>query len=167
MHFVTYSIFDNVKITTYSVFLHKIHDRENQMAYGKRCGEENCREVLPVGGKEDERQAGRDSQQEDDKGVYIGRVIQHPSDVINCDANNCSDNKWRKTKFTSVFMDNEAEARDGQDLEHGADGVHHWRGRIRAQDVVRCGNGEPNEIGEHHQQEEEQAPRVEAETVLF
>ena len=97
------------------------------MAHGKRCGEEDGREVLPVDGKEDERQAGRDGQQEDD----------------------------------------EAEARDGQDLEHGADGVHHRRGRIRAQDVVRCGNGEPDEIGEHHQQEEEQAPRIKAETVLF
>lgn len=70
-------------------------------------------------------------------------------------------------KFAFVIMDNEAEARDGQDLEHGTDGVHHWRDRIRAQDVVRCGNGEPDEVGEHHQQEEEQAPRVEAETVLF
>lgn len=125
MYFVTYSIFKNVKITTYSVFLHKIHDRENQMAYGKRRGEENCREVLAVGGKKDERQTGREGQQEDDGGAHIGRVIQRPSDVVDCDANNCSDNMWRKTKFTSVFMDNEAEARDGQDLEHGADGVHH------------------------------------------
>ena len=136
------------------------------MAYGKRCGEEDYRKVLPINGKEDKRQTGREGQQEDDDGVYIGRVIQHPSDVINCDANNCSDNKWRKTKFASVIMDNEAEARDGQDLEHGANGVHHWRDRIRAQDVVRCGNGKPDEIGEHYQQEEEQAPRVEAETVL-
>ena len=63
-------------------------------------------------------------------------------------------------------MDNEAEARDGQHLEHGANGVHHWRDRIRAQDVVRCGNGEPDEVGEHYQQEEEQAPRVKAEAVL-
>lgn len=70
-------------------------------------------------------------------------------------------------KFASALMDDEAEARDGQDLEHGADGVHHWRGRIRAQDVVRCGNGEPDEVGEHHQQEEEQAPKVEAEAVMF
>ena len=166
MHFVTYSIFIDVKTTTYSVFLHKIHDRENQMAHGKSCGEEDCRKVLAVGGEKDKRQTGREGQQEDDEGVYIGRAIQHPSDVINCDANNCSDNKWRKTKFASVIMDNEAEARDGQDLEHGANGVHHWRDRIRAQDVVRCGNGKPDEVGEHHQQEEEQAPRVEAETVL-
>lgn len=137
------------------------------MAHREHRGEEDRREVLPVDGKEDERQAGREGQQEDDDGVHIGCVIQHPSDVINCDANNCSDNKWRKTKFASVIMDNEAEARDGQDLEHGADGVHHWRGRIRAQDVVRRGNGEPDEIGEHHQQEEEQAPRIKAETVLF
>ena len=64
-------------------------------------------------------------------------------------------------------MDNEAEARDGQHLEHGADGVHHRRDRIRAQDVVRCGNGEPDEVGEHHQQEEEQTPRIKAEAVLF
>ena len=66
-----------------------------------------------------------------------------------------------------LSLDNEAEARDGQDLEHGANGVHHWRDRIRAQDVVRCGNGEPDEVGEHHQQEEEQAPRIKTETVLF
>ena len=89
MHFVTYSIFKNVKITTYSVFLHKIHNRENQMAYGKRCGEEDGQEVFPVGGKEDERQAGRDSQQEDEDGAHIGREIEHPSDVIDCDTNNC------------------------------------------------------------------------------
>ena len=167
MYFVTYSIFKNVKITTYSVFLHKIHDRENQMAYGKRRGEENCREVLAVGGKKDERQTGREGQQEDDDGVHIGCVIERPADVIDCDTNNCGDNQGRKAKFASVIMDDEAEARDGQHLEHGANGVHHWRDRIRAQDVVRCGNGKPDEIGEHHQQEEEQAPRVEAETVLF
>ncbi len=136
------------------------------MAHGKRCGEEDCQEVLAVGGEKDERQAGRNSQQEEDKGVYIGRVIQRPSDVVDCDANNCSDNMWRKTKFASVIMDNEAEARDGQDLEHGANGVHHRSDRIRAQDVVRCGNGKPDEIGEQHQQEEEQAPRVEGEAVL-
>ena len=136
------------------------------MAHRKNRSKQDGREVLPFDGKEDERQAGRDGQQENDNGVYIGRVIERPSNVIDCDTNNCSDNKWRKTKFASVFMDDEAEARDGQDLEHGADGVHHWRGRIRAQDVVRCGKGEPDEIGEHHQQEEEQAPRVEAETVL-
>ena len=35
MHFVTYSIFNNIKITTYFVFLHKIHNRENQMAHRK------------------------------------------------------------------------------------------------------------------------------------
>lgn len=64
-------------------------------------------------------------------------------------------------------MDDEAEARDGQDLEHGADGIHHRSDRIRAQDVFRCGNCEPDEVGEHHQQEEEQAPRVEAETVVL
>ena len=166
MHFVTYSIFRNVKITTYYVFLRKIHNRENQMAYGKRCGEEDGQEVFPVGGEKDERQAGREGQQEDDKGVYIGRVIQRPSDVVDCDANNCSNNMWRKTKFISVFMDDEAEACDGQHLEHGTDGVHRWRDRIRAQDVIRCGNGKPDEVGEHYQQEEEQAPRVEAETVL-
>ena len=50
MYFVTYSIFKNVKITTYSIFLHKIHNRENQMAYGKRCGEKDGQEVFPVGG---------------------------------------------------------------------------------------------------------------------
>ena len=70
-------------------------------------------------------------------------------------------------KFAFALTDDETEARDGQDLEHGTNGVHHWRDRIRAQDVVRCGNGKPDEVGEHHQQEEEQAPRVEAETVLF
>ncbi len=166
MHFVTYSIFNNVKITTYSVFLHKIHNRENQMAYGKRCGEEDGQEVFPVGGKKDERQAGREGQQEDDDGAHIGCVIERPADVIYCDTNNCGDNQGRKAKFASVIMDDEAEAGDGQDLEHGADGVHHWRDRIRAQDVVRCGNGEPDEIGEHHQQEEEQAPRIEGETVM-
>lgn len=137
------------------------------MAHRKNRSKYHCREVLPVDGEQEERQAGWDGQQENDNGVYIGRVIQRPSDVINCNANNCSDNKWRKTKFASVFMDNEAEARDGQHLEHGDDGVHHWRDRIRAQDVVRCGNGEPDEIGEHHQQEEEQAPRIKTETVLF
>lgn len=137
------------------------------MAHGKNRSKQDRREVLPVDGKEDERQTRREGQQEDDGGAHIGRVIQRPSDVVDCDANNCSDNMWRKTKFTSVFMDNEAEARDGQDLEHGADGVHLWRDRIRAQDVVRCGNGEPDEIGEHHQQEEEQAPRIEGETVMF
>lgn len=97
------------------------------MAYGKRCGEEDGREIFPVGGEKDERQAGRDGQQEDD----------------------------------------EAETSDGQHLEHGSDGVHHRRDRIRAQDVVRCGDGEPYEVGEHHQQKEDQAPRVKAEAVLF
>lgn len=82
LHFVTYSIFKNVKITTYSVFLHKIHNRENQMAYGKRCGEEDGREVLPVDGKEDECQAWWDGQQEDDDGGHFGRVIQRPPNVI-------------------------------------------------------------------------------------
>lgn len=135
------------------------------MAQGKRCGEEDCRQILPFGGEEDERQTGRDCQQEDDDGAHIGRVIEHPSDVIDCDTNNCGDDKWRETKFASVFTDDEAEARDGQHLEHGADGVHRWRDRIRAQDVVRCGNGKPDEVGEHHQQEEKQAPKVEAEAV--
>ncbi len=64
-------------------------------------------------------------------------------------------------------MDDEAEARNGQHLEHGSDGVHHRRDRIHTQDVVRCGNGKPDEVGEHHQQEEDQAPRVEAETVVL
>ncbi len=59
------------------------------MAHRKNRSKQDRREVLPVDGKKDERQAGRDGQQEDDKGVYIGRVIQYPSDVINCDANNC------------------------------------------------------------------------------
>lgn len=62
-------------------------------------------------------------------------------------------------------MDDEAKAGNSQHLEHGADGVRHGCGRIRAQDVVRCGNGKPDEVGEHHQQEEEQAPKVEAEAV--
>ncbi len=167
MHFVTYSIFIDVKTTTYSVFLYKIHNRENQMAYGKRCGEEDGREVLPVGGKEDERQAGRDSQQKDDGGAHIGRAIESPSDVIDCNTNNCSDNQGRKAKFASALMDDEAKAGNSQDLEHGADGVHHGCGRIRAQDVVRRGNCKPDEVGEHHQQEEKQAPRVKTETVLF
>ena len=135
------------------------------MAHGKCCGEEDCREILPVGGEKNERQAGRDSQQEDDGGAHIGRVIEPPSDVIDCDTNNCSDNQGRKAKFASALWDDEAEARDGQHLEHGADGVRHGCGRIRAQDVVRCGNGKPDEVGEHHQQEEEQAPKVEAEAV--
>ena len=60
------------------------------MAYGKRCGEEDGQEVFPVGGKEDERQAGREGQQEDDDGVHTGCVIQCPSNVIDCDTNNCS-----------------------------------------------------------------------------
>ena len=167
MHFVTYYIFIDVKTTTYSVFLHKIHNRENQMAYGKRCGEEDGREVLPVGGEKDECQAWWDGQQEDDDGAHIGRVIEHPSDVIDCNTNNCIDNQGRKAKFASALMDDEAKAGNSQDLEHGADGVHHRRGRIRAQDVVRCGNGEPDEVGEYHQQEEEQTPRVEAEAVMF
>lgn len=135
------------------------------MAHGKRCGEEDCRQILPVGGEKNERQAGRDGQQEDDDGAHIGRVIEHPSDVIDCDTNNCGDDKWRETKFASVFTDDEAEARDGQHLEHGADGVRHGCGRIRAQDVVRCGNGKPYKVGKHHQQKEEQSTKVEAETV--
>ena len=135
------------------------------MAHGKRCGEEDCREILAVGGEKNERQAGRDSQQEDDDGAHIGRVIEHPSDVIDCDTNNCSDNQGRKAKFASALWDDEAEARDGQHLEHGADGVRHWRDRIRAQDVVRCGNGKPDKVWEHHQQEKEKPPKVEAETV--
>ena len=65
LHFVTYSIFKNVKITTYSVFLHKIHDRENQMAHRKNRSKQDGREVLPVGGKKDERQTGREGQQEE------------------------------------------------------------------------------------------------------
>lgn len=89
MHFVTYSIFNNIKITTYSVFLHKIHDRKHQMTRGKRRGEQDGQEVLPVGGEKDESQAGRNSQQKDDGGAHIGRVIQCPSNVIDCDTNNC------------------------------------------------------------------------------
>ena len=137
------------------------------MIHGKDRGEEDCQKVLPVDGKQEERQAGRDGQQEDDDRTHIGRVIQRPSNVIDCDAKNCGDNLGRKAKFAAALMDDETEARDGQDLEHGADGVHHRRGRIHTQDIVRCGNSKPDEVGEHHQQEEEQAPRVEAETVLF
>ena len=136
------------------------------MAQRKHRSKQDGQEVFPVGGKEDERQAGREGQQEDDDGVHIGCVIERPADVIYSDTNNCGDNQGRKAKFASVIMDDEAEARDGQHLEHGTDGVHHWRDRIRAQDVVRCGNGKPDEVGEHHQQEDEQAPRVKAETVL-
>ena len=167
MHFVTYSIFNNIKITTYSVFLHKIHDRENQMAHRKNHSKQSYQKVLPVGGKKDERQTGREGQQEDDDGAHIGRVIEHPSDVIDCNTNNCSDNQERKAKFASALMDDEAKAGNSQHLEDGANGIHHWRDRIRAQDVVRRGNGKPYKVGEHHQQEEEQAPRVKAETVLF
>ena len=137
------------------------------MAHGKHRSKYHCREVLPVDGKKDERQAGREVQQEDDDGTHIGRVIQRPSNVIDCDANNCGDNQGRKAKFAAALMDDEAEARNGQHLEHGADGVHHRRDRIRAQDVVWCGDGKPDEVGEHHQQEEEQAPRIEAETVVL
>lgn len=71
MHFVTYSIFNNIKITTYSVFLHKVHPPKHQMAYGKRCGEEDRREVLPVDGKEDERQAGREGQLEEEQAPRV------------------------------------------------------------------------------------------------
>lgn len=67
MHFVTYSIFNNIKITTYSVFLHKIHDRKHQMTRGKRRGEQDGQEVLPVGGEKDERQTGREGQQEEEQ----------------------------------------------------------------------------------------------------
>ena len=63
-------------------------------------------------------------------------------------------------------MDDEAEAGNGQDLEHGADDVHHRCDGLRPQDVIRRGEGKPDEIREHHQQEEKQAPRVEAETVV-
>ena len=34
-------------------FDYKIHNGKNQMAYGKRRGEEDCQRVLAVGGKED------------------------------------------------------------------------------------------------------------------
>lgn len=146
-------------------FLPEIHHPEHQVAHREAGGQLHGRKIPAVGGEEDERQTGRDGQHEDDGVAHIGRVIEHPSDVIDCDTNNCGDDKWRETKFASVFTDDEAEARDGQHLEHGADGVRHGCGRIRAQDVVRCGNSEPDEVGEHHQQEEEQAPRVEAETV--
>lgn len=79
-----------------SSYLYKVHHPESQVAHRENSSKQDSREVLPVDGKKDERQAGREGQQEDD----------------------------------------EAEACDGQHLEHGADGVHHWRGRIRAQDVV-------------------------------
>lgn len=102
------------------------------MTHGKNSGEEGCRDVPAVGGEEDERQTGRDGQQEDDDGAHIGRVIEHPSDVIDCNTNNCSDNQGRKAKFASALMDDEAKAGNSQDLEHGTDGVHHWRGRSRA-----------------------------------
>lgn len=52
------------------------------MTHRKHRGKQNRREVLAVGGEEDERQTGRDGQQEDDDGAHIGRVIEHPSDVI-------------------------------------------------------------------------------------
>ena len=136
------------------------------MTHRKHRGKQNRREVLAVGGEEDERQTGRDGQQEDDDGAHIGRVIEHPSDIIDCNTNNCSDNQERKAKFASALLDDEAKAGNSQHLEDGANGIHHWRDRIRAQDVVRRGNGKPDEVGEHHQQEEKQAPRVEAETVV-
>ena len=136
------------------------------MTHGKNSGEEGCRDVPAVGGEEDERQTGRDGQQEDDDGAHIGRVIEHPSDIIDCNTNNCSDNQERKAKFASALLDDEAKAGNSQHLEDGANGIHHWRDRIRAQDVVRRGNGKPDEVGEHHQQEEKQASRVEAETVV-
>ena len=71
MHFVTYSIFNNIKITTYSVFLHKIHDRKNQMAHRKNSGKQDCREVFPFGGEKDERQAGREGQLEEEQAPRV------------------------------------------------------------------------------------------------
>ena len=71
LHFVTYSIFNNIKITTYSVFLHKIHDRENQMAHRKNRSKQDRREVLPVNGKEDKRQTGREGQQEEEQAPRV------------------------------------------------------------------------------------------------
>lgn len=62
-------------------------------------------------------------------------------------------------------MDNEAEARHGQHLKNGTDDVHRRRDGLRPQNVIRRGEGKPDEIREHHQQEEEQAPKVEAEAV--
>ena len=97
------------------------------MTHCKHRSEYHRRQVLAVGGEKNERQAGREGQQEDDDGVHIGRVIEYPSDVIDCYTNNCSDNQGGKSKFAPVFMDDEAETCDGQDLEHGADGIYHWR----------------------------------------
>ena len=62
-------------------------------------------------------------------------------------------------------MDDEAEARHGQHLENGAEDVHHWRYGLHPQDVIRRGEGKPDEIREHHQQEKEETPKVKAETV--
>ena len=62
-------------------------------------------------------------------------------------------------------MDDEAEARHGQHLENGAEDVHHRRDGLRTQNVIRRGEGKPDEIRGHHQQEKEQPPNVEAETV--
>ena len=62
-------------------------------------------------------------------------------------------------------MDDETEACHGQHLANGADDVHHRRDGLRPQDVIRRGDGKPDEIRRHHQQEKEQPPNVEAETV--
>ena len=45
--------------------------------------------------------------------------------------------------------------------------IHHRRDRICPQYVVWRGNGKPDEVREHHQQEEEKSRKVKAETVLF
>ena len=75
------------------------------MAHDKHRGKQGCRNVFPVGGEQDECQAGRDGQQEDDPCVGISSIVQYPSSVINHDTNHRSDDQRRKTQLPPFLVD--------------------------------------------------------------
>ena len=144
---------------------YEVHNRKEQMTHGKANGQHRSRQVLAVDGKKDERQTGREGQQENHPRSGGTGIVLRPAKVIRCYTSCSSNDQRRETELAPLFADDEAEARHGQHLENGADDVHHRRDGLRPQNVIRRGDGKPNEIREHHQQKEEKPPKVKAEAV--
>ena len=100
------------------------------MTHRKHRSEQHCREALSVGGEKDERQAGREGQQEDDPSVGNAGIVQYPAEVIDGNTDDCGNDQWRETELAPFFVDEKAEARNGQDLANRSNHIHHRRNRI-------------------------------------
>ena len=123
------------------------------MAHHETGGQQHGRQVLPVDGKEDEHQTRRNGQQENHPRSDDAGIVQQPADVIDCYTGNSRNDPRRKQGLAPLFVDDETEARHGQHLENGADDVHHRRDGRRAKNVIRRGDGKPDEVRRHYQQE--------------